>query len=222
MSVRDWRGTAKMTVKKLGEIIGTTGDMGGTATAGTLMAKVNEIIGKTAKEKTAEEILEKIKNTVDNREFLHVTTETVTATPISIQGKGRIYYAKISQALRGATSTTPEMQIIIDGTVVLTNNGYVTSNGTTATVVNFANWRYIRDYTNEYLFDTEQIDITSDMDDPEFDAENPITLKGTSGNNGYTFRVKDFIEFNESFEIKLTGCSAASASGVYLCYSLEE
>ena len=90
MSVRDWKGTAKMTVKKLGEIIGTTGDTGGTAAAGTLMAKVNAILNtvmngvKVSGEVTA-------KATAQTKEFTTTVYGSVNkGNTKTITGKGRI------------------------------------------------------------------------------------------------------------------------------------
>lgn len=112
MNVRDWKGTAKMTVKKLSEIIGTTGDTGGTATAGTLMAKVNEIIGKAAKEKTAKEILEEFGN-FDTLLTSVSPGSAKTTTVLSVTGKGKLH--RLFASDYGNNSGNMVITIIVDG-----------------------------------------------------------------------------------------------------------
>ena len=87
MSVRDWKGTAKMTVKKLGEIIGTTTDTGGTATAGTLMAKVNAILNTVVSGvKVSGEVT--IKETAQTKKFTETQYLTLDTSYKTITGCG--------------------------------------------------------------------------------------------------------------------------------------
>lgn len=146
MSVRDWKGTAKMTVKKLGEIIGTTGDTGGTAAAGTLMAKVNELLGKGAEEKTAQEILEKVGNAAQAvfrpdkylDPFGNATPNTILTTEVSCNYGAEIKVGTISipsgcikirvQCNLKQSAGTNDMQILFkSGSALVCTTGYINS-----------------------------------------------------------------------------------------------
>lgn len=107
MSVRDWKGTAKMTVKKLGEIIGTTTDTGGTATAGTLMAKVNAILNTVVNGvKVSGEVT--IKETAQTKKFTEfVLSHGLRGEKYSITGTGR--------ATILCTNSSGEVGITVDG-----------------------------------------------------------------------------------------------------------
>lgn len=107
MSVRDWKGTAKMTVKKLGEIIGTTTDTGGTATEGTLIAKVNAILNTVVNGvKVSGEVT--IKETAQTKKFttsVYGSVNKGNTKTISGCGRALIWFS--------ANSFTPK--ITVDG-----------------------------------------------------------------------------------------------------------
>lgn len=177
----------------------------------------NNLPDDIAKESTSQEILEKVGNKLDNRQFIYSSTTSATAIPVSIKGTGKFYYAHITQAQLHSVSTSPNITITVDGVPVLNCTCSVPSNTAQSVVLKFANWRYQSlDNNLYYLFDVAPIKINSVITDDYFSIDTPFSITDSK-----TFRVKDYVEFNESFEIKMTGCST-SASTVYFCYSLEE
>ena len=120
MSVRDWKGTAKMTVKKLGEIIGTTTDTGGTATAGTLMAKVNALLtgqGTQAKDSDVQEILSQMGQGVTASLKVPIKMDCALIGSGTVKGTGNgLVFVEFP-------SVSIKLKIIVDGVTLINTSG---------------------------------------------------------------------------------------------------
>ena len=120
MSVRDWKGTAKMTVKKLGEIIGATTDTGGTATAGTLMAKVNALIGAFAAGVTAKSIKSVQRGVITIASQKASATATINAVNMS---KSKLVFTGLMTTSSEGGQSTETNLVLTNATTVTATRG---------------------------------------------------------------------------------------------------
>lgn len=109
MGVRDWKGTAKMTVKKLGEIIGTTTDASGTSTAGTLMAKVNAVLNSVANGVKVSGSVTAIGSAIGGG---HASLSK-TGTLLNINGKGKLFIRTVN--------SSNKVDVTVDGNKIISN-----------------------------------------------------------------------------------------------------
>lgn len=181
-----------------------------------------EILSKVGtSETTSQEILEKIGN-VEKKDFKYIaySGKASTHTPVSITGKGRLYYAYcyVSTASSGTSATT----ITVDGEKIL-NHSYTTSTSTTKRT-SVENPLYIIENGGNsgggaYFFGNGIVNMTGTSETPvslsKGSTHSPTVATTSCYINGY-------IEFNESLTIKMTGAHSSNICNAYLCYSLEE
>lgn len=182
-----------------------------------------------AKEKSVQEILEKIKNT-DKKglRYLSASANTSTQTLFSVTGKGRLYFCILTQIIsRGGTG---KITVTVDGKAILTVSFKNTSTSST---------RDTHVYIDNPIFSIESSNnnngltypwagkhlttrgASSGQESKFLDEDSSWSITPSSTETYEYFYISDYIEFNESLEVKMTGCATDNDSIANICYSLE-
>ena len=214
-------------IKKVLDLLGLTGDTGGSATAGTAMAKLNELQKQVAQTGHIITTQDKV-----NFKFAYGQSSGKNLKPLSVQGKGKLFYGELIQT--NLKSNDDGLMVVkVDGKAIITLRTTVPSDRSMQTKISMHNISMSESYNSSlsYIFIQDSGNISYEvMPDLANYLLTETTLHnvhqgvgGVEHKGVWGFHINGWVEFNESLEIQMTGNSNTStnANQWKICYSLE-
>ena len=193
------------------------------------MAEVyGEINMDVAMQSTSEEILDLLK--CDGVKVLSVYMRTSTQNPISVTGKGKLYYFYLKAT--HLKSTTSKVSLTIDGKEVMTcTNPYTGGNGTEALFLNNMAMPHSMESDGCYHLYGD-IGLPHNYGSPtggsDYFAGGELTKEANASYSRDTYNIGIVcytpycVEFENGFSVSASGCRTDSDSQYFVCYSLDE
>ena len=189
--------------------------------------RLDEVVETGAKQSSFAEVLDILK--YNGVKILNVTANTATQNPISVTGKGKLYYFCFQATHQ--KSIASRLSLTIDGKEVMTfNNAYSGGTGYLYLFLNNLVMCYSADNNAcYYLYGVQPVshrpvDNYNYMDGGELTKEASVIYSRDNSSAGIVCYTPYCVEFENGFSVSASGCraDAGAFSNYYVCYSLDE
>ena len=194
----------------------------------TVQDEILDAVRNVAQQEDVQDILVKVEDVQKiasiQKQYAYTNTSTSSVTPVSVTGKGRLYWFNIYT--RAMKSVYPTVNVIVDGNTILSATLYISSSTNTAIYCSATNSDDLTGQFSEgaYVkFKGTSIYTYCSLSAKELakDSRISVTSNGSAQrSDDLNYYISGYIEFEESLQITMTNCYTGSATECHVCYSL--